>query len=75
MQNHKDKTPCFDCGGNFRYYQKDFDHLGDKVYNLGTHGKKLDEITLRIEMSKCDVVCKNCHAIRTHSRQIKPRKK
>ena len=75
MQDWKDKTPCFDCGGNFRYYQKDFDHLGAKVYNLGTQGKKLNEVTLRIEMAKCDVVCANCHRARTYLRQVQPRKK
>jgi len=75
MQQYKDVTPCADCGGHYRYYQKEFDHPpGTKVYNLGTHGRKLTEIMLRIEMAKCDVVCKNCHAERTHKRQTQKRK-
>jgi hypothetical protein len=49
----------------------DFDHVGDKegevsklVYSSGTQ-KLLDE------MGKCEVVCSNCHRIRTLDRQKK----
>lgn len=46
----------------------EFDHIRGKAFNIGTEGKKLDEITLRREMAKCEVVCCNDHAFRTWHR-------
>lgn len=59
-----------DCGGSFPYYVMDFDHRPgeEKLYVVnkmpGRHG--LDRI--KIEVAKCDVVCSNCHRVRTHER-------
>ncbi len=46
----------------------DFDHVrGEKKFNLGSvlalnvSAEILDE-----EIAKCDIVCANCHRIRTH---------
>lgn len=57
--------PCADCGGSFPPVCMDFDHRGDKKFNLGQYGKRSIE-TLMAEIAKCDVVCANCHRIRTH---------
>lgn len=69
IQEHKDK-PCADCGVKYPPYVMDFDHRNpeDKeltIANVAHHGmqKLLDEI------EKCDVVCANCHRIRTHNRR------
>lgn len=61
-------VPCKDCGGSFPPYVMDFDHLGDKKFGIadGMTIFTLDE--LLEEVKKCDVVCSNCHRIRTHSR-------
>lgn len=75
MQEWKQTHPCVDCTARagepvfWPYWQAQFDHVGQKRFNLGTHGKKLDEETLRREMAMCDVVCCNCHADRTYWRQ------
>jgi hypothetical protein len=60
---------CIDCGMKYAYWVMQFDHVrGEKLFNIGydfhRHGlqKVLDEI------AKCDVVCANCHADRTHKR-------
>lgn len=75
MREYKDNRPCADCGVSYRYYILQFDHFpGCKRFNLGTEGRKLDERTLRIEMSRCEIVCANCHKERTYRRQILPRK-
>lgn len=66
----KDKTPCKDCGHNYPYYVMDFDHLPEfekitevaKIINSGSMKRLLDEI------AKCDLVCSNCHRIRTFKR-------
>lgn len=60
-------VPCMDCGGSFETCQMDFDHLGDKSYNVASmlsHSEKM----LRKEISNCDVVCANCHRLRTKNR-------
>lgn len=60
---------CADCGGSFHYCQMDFDHLVEKVRDVsrlvGGSTKKLLE-----EMAKCEVVCSNCHRLRTFRRRL-----
>jgi hypothetical protein len=62
----KDK-PCMDCGNRFPSVAMDFDHVrGEKTMGIAymaQHGYSLDLI--RQEIEKCDVVCSNCHRIRT----------
>lgn len=68
------EKPCVDCGVQYPYYVMQFDHLPqhekvDAVYTLvRTKGRKaaLEEI------KKCELVCANCHAIRTFKRTNKP---
>lgn len=60
-------SSCKDCGiGDIRVL--DFDHLKDKRYTISARFKSLSVETLVKEMEKCDVVCANCHRIRTSSR-------
>jgi hypothetical protein len=62
----KETTPCADCGVFYPSYVMDFDHKFDKralvseMVSMGSM-KKLKE-----EIAKCDIVCSNCHRIRTH---------
>ena len=61
-------APCVDCGKSYPYYVMDFDHRSNKYFtvSVGAHrGIGID--TLLQEIDKCDVVCSNCHRIRTHS--------
>jgi hypothetical protein len=62
--------PCADCGNCYPSYVMDLDHVrGEKVGNVGSmvgQGIALEHI--RVEIEKCDVVCSNCHRIRTHER-------
>lgn len=61
--------PCTDCGGSFPYYVMDFDHL-DPSEKVDQVGVMLGYSTKRIlaEIAKCEVVCANCHRVRTHLR-------
>ena len=65
----KEDTPCTDCNQQYPYYVMQFDHVrGEKVEHVSTliarcHWKLVEE-----EVKKCEVVCSNCHAERTHNR-------
>ena len=62
------RVPCADCGGRFKPYQLDFDHRdpATKSFNVMT-GRAMLMSTAKVlaEVAKCDVVCVNCHRIRT----------
>lgn len=63
-------VPCMDCGGSFDPICMDFDHRPgeEKKYQVSTLvGRARTELMLA-EMSKCDVICSNCHRIRTRNR-------
>lgn len=65
----KDK-PCTDCGQRFPHYVMDFDHArGTKEFSISNKGRDLSLEALTREISKCDLVCANCHRIRTHNRR------
>lgn len=58
-------SACADCGGSFHYCQLDFDHVrGDKLGCVPHMGAAA---AIRAEAEKCDVVCANCHRVRTHA--------
>lgn len=60
--------PCVDCGGSFAPCQMDFDHLPGmpKLFNVAEAG---GPIKASSEAAKCDLVCANCHRLRTWKRQ------
>lgn len=64
------REPCADCGGQFKPHQMDFDHRdpSTKSFNVMT-GRAMLMSTKRIleEVAKCDIVCANCHQMRTQA--------
>lgn len=69
----KRDVPCADCGGNFPPCCMHFDHVperGPKLFNLGSGDYSIEAVQAEIE--KCDIVCANCHAIRTWISRGKP---
>lgn len=66
----KESSGCVDCKESYPHYMLDFDHLPE--YNKSDsptailHRYSWEKAMKEIE--KCDIVCKNCHAIRTWSR-------
>jgi NADPH-dependent glutamate synthase beta subunit-like oxidoreductase len=68
----KEESGCVDCKEKYPHYMLDFDHLPEF--------EKIDSPTQMIhkyswekaveEMSKCDIVCANCHKIRTWNRYL-----
>jgi hypothetical protein len=65
--------PCAECGQSFEPHQMDFDHRDPwaKSFRL-TSGCALltSRHRLRAEINKCDVVCANCHRLRTRARAL-----
>ena len=63
-------VPCADCGRRYPPYVMDFDHVrGVKIGNVGSLKMMASMDALLAEIAKCDVVCSNCHRIRTHRRR------
>jgi hypothetical protein len=71
--NELKARPCMDCGIQYPPYVMEFDHLDystkiDAVSRLLMHS--LPKVLAEIE--KCEIVCSNCHRVRTHSRNQRP---
>jgi hypothetical protein len=68
------RVPCADCGGAFQPYQMDFDHRdpSTKAFQV-TDRLTVSRARLLAEIDKCDVICANCHAIRTYAHAIERR--
>ena len=66
IRNLKSK-PCMDCGNTFDPVCMDFDHR-DPLLKRGRVASitKRGFLAVLEEVAKCDVVCSNCHRIRTH---------
>lgn len=67
--------PCVDCKIKYPPYVMDFDHLPQfkKVHcvsQMAFHPAS----SLREEMLKCELVCANCHRVRTHKRKEEKKK-
>lgn len=66
----KEKSGCVDCKGMFPFYVLDFDHVrGKKVANIGDMLNYFSIEDILKEVSKCDIVCSNCHRHRTYIRK------
>lgn len=65
------EVPCADCGKSYPYYVMDFDHRENKEAQVGKLVHFGSWKRLLREMEKCDVVCANCHRIRTWGGEIK----
>ncbi len=64
--------PCTDCKNRFPYYVMDLDHLDPKQKCFSIGNKLTVGISmarLEAELAKCEVVCANCHRIRTHGKR------
>lgn len=61
--------PCTDCGNCFPYECMDFDHVrGSKRKEISSMLNCSIEV-LEEELGKCDLVCANCHRIRSRARR------
>jgi hypothetical protein len=62
-------NPCTDCGKTLPHAAMDFDHIrGEKTTQIADMWSWGREKVL-VELSKCELVCANCHRIRTQTRK------
>lgn len=66
----KEASACVDCDVLYPFYVMQFDHTGDdkvlhisRLVNMSSSWTKIET-----EIAKCDLVCANCHAVRTWER-------
>ena len=71
LEKLKDR-PCADCGVKYPPYVMDFDHRDAEIKVASISWLTLHNTSnlekIKLEMEKCDLVCSNCHRIRTHNR-------
>ena len=63
--------PCSDCGLRFHFAAMHFDHRpGEtKDFEIGFAVRGYSRNRILAEIAKCDLVCANCHAVRTYRRR------
>lgn len=67
-----DQKQCADCGMQINEHTIvciDLDHRDPttKTFTIAYKMASVTEETLKTELAKCDAVCRNCHAYRTHN--------
>lgn len=61
--------PCLDCGVIYPPCVMEYDHLDNKLFNVSEgvrNGYSL--IKIQDEIKKCELVCSNCHKLRSYNR-------
>ncbi len=69
--NEQKSVPCVDCAGVFDPICMDFDHLPehDKVMDISKmRRRRMAWDKIKAEVAKCEVVCSNCHRLRSKQR-------
>jgi hypothetical protein len=64
-------VPCMDCGNCYDSECMDFDHRPGvtKVRDVAVMARNSPWDQVLLEIEKCDVVCANCHRLRTKHRR------
>lgn len=67
---YKLEKGCMDCGYKDHYAALEFDHVrGTKEYNISEMPSKgCGWEKIQREIDKCEIVCANCHRVRTFDR-------
>lgn len=68
-------NPCVDCKKTWPHPAMEFDHLPGtiKKFKIGQGGTR-SKLAVETELSKCELVCSNCHRLRTKSRKKSSRR-
>lgn len=66
----KEESGCVDCGEKYPHYMLDFDHLPgyEKVGSVTDIFANYSWEKGMEELKKCEIVCANCHRIRSYER-------
>lgn len=59
-------VPCAECGGRFHQVAMDFHHIEEKDDCIANMIKRnLSAKRVLAEIMKCEVICSNCHRVRS----------
>lgn len=63
-------SPCVDCGNSFDPVVMDWDHLPkySKNESVSVVARAMNKQKVLEEIQKCELVCANCHRLRTKDR-------
>ena len=71
LDEYKESRPCADCENFFPAICMDFDHVrGEKKFNVSERRSWGVSQSFKEELEKCELVCANCHRIRTKNRYV-----
>jgi hypothetical protein len=70
MAELKSGVPCADCGETFPIYVMQWDHLPEfeKIAEVSSMVASRTREAVLEELKKCELVCANCHVMRTVAR-------
>ncbi len=78
IEKLKQGKPCLDCKRLFPPYVMDYDHKEGNLKVASISWMVLHDTSnlekIKLEIEKCELVCANCHRIRTHDRIQKAKK-
>lgn len=67
--NELKNRPCTDCGFWYPAVVMDFDHVQGKVLDISEmRRRRMARSKIEAEVAKCELVCANCHRLRTQAR-------
>jgi hypothetical protein len=66
----KESMPCADCGAFFHHAAMTWDHLpGEEKVTEVSQLRRISRRAVLAEIAKCELVCANCHAVRSFERR------
>lgn len=68
IREYKEAHTCTDCHESFPHYVLEFDHITEKSFCIGRYVNSVGLDKLIKEIMKCEIVCANCHSVRTWTR-------
>lgn len=71
LRRYKLMKGCSDCGYRKHHAALEYDHVpekGQKLHNIGDMAR-YSRKKLKEEIAKCDILCGNCHNIRSFKRR------
>jgi len=71
LRKIKEDSGCVDCGEKYPHFVLHFDHLPEyeKIDVVSNMARRYSWAKAIEEMEKCEIVCANCHNIRTWNRK------
>ena len=69
LLNRLKTSPCVDCGVQYNPWIMNFDHRNPEEKVFCPSSSCSIEL-MEKELKKCDIVCSNCHAERTHNQRM-----